>query len=81
MDSRIRTLVENSVKLRQRSMFVIVGDKGRDQVQGGAEGRARTPYGCLWQPLAGLPAIVCLAEQCNRAPARRDWAAAAAAAL
>jgi N-acetyltransferase 10 len=32
LDSRIRTLVENGVKLRQRSLFVIVGDKGRDQV-------------------------------------------------
>lgn len=32
MDSRIRTLVENCVKTGQRSMFVIVGDKGRDQV-------------------------------------------------
>ena len=32
VDSRIRTLVENCHKLRQRSMFVIVGDKGRDQV-------------------------------------------------
>lgn len=32
MDSRIRTLVENCVKLRQRGLFVIVGDKGRDQV-------------------------------------------------
>jgi tRNA(Met) C34 N-acetyltransferase TmcA len=32
VDSRIRTLVENCVKLRQRSMFVIIGDKGRDQV-------------------------------------------------
>lgn len=32
MDSRIRTLVENCHKLNQRSMFVIVGDKGRDQV-------------------------------------------------
>lgn len=32
MDSRIRTLVENCHKLGQRSMFVIVGDKGRDQV-------------------------------------------------
>lgn len=33
MDSRIRTLVENGVKLHQRSLFVIVGDKGRDQVR------------------------------------------------
>eukprot|EP00891_Asterochloris_glomerata_P009605 jgi/Astpho2/9605/Aster-03877 len=32
VDNRIRTLVENCVKLRQRSLFVIVGDKGRDQV-------------------------------------------------
>ncbi|BDA49001.1 RNA cytidine acetyltransferase [Coccomyxa sp. Obi] len=32
VDSRIRTLVENCHKLKQRSMFVIVGDKGRDQV-------------------------------------------------
>lgn len=36
MDNRIRTLVENCVKLRQRSLFVIVGDKGRDQVTGPA---------------------------------------------
>ena len=32
MDSRIRTLVENCNKLGHRAMFVIVGDKGRDQV-------------------------------------------------
>lgn len=32
VDSRIRTLVENCVKTRQRSLYVIVGDKGRDQV-------------------------------------------------
>ncbi|CAI5530430.1 unnamed protein product, partial [Closterium sp. Naga37s-1] len=32
VDARIRTLVENGVKSRQRSMFVIVGDKGREQV-------------------------------------------------
>ncbi|GMH35584.1 hypothetical protein BSKO_03452 [Bryopsis sp. KO-2023] len=32
VDPRIRTLVENCVKLRQRGMFVIVGDKGREQV-------------------------------------------------
>ena len=30
VDPRIRTLVENSVKLRQRCMFVVVGDKERD---------------------------------------------------
>lgn len=32
VDSRIRTLVENGVKTKTRSMFVIVGDRGRDQV-------------------------------------------------
>ena len=32
IDARIRTLVENCVKLRQRGLFIIVGDKGRDQV-------------------------------------------------
>uniref|UniRef100_A0A1D2A005 RNA cytidine acetyltransferase n=2 Tax=Auxenochlorella protothecoides TaxID=3075 RepID=A0A1D2A005_AUXPR len=32
VDSRIRTLVENCVKTRQRSLYIIVGDKGRDQV-------------------------------------------------
>lgn len=32
VDSRIRTLVENGVQSRQRSLFVIIGDKGRDQV-------------------------------------------------
>ena len=32
VDSRIRTLVENGVKSRHRSLFVIVGDKGRDRV-------------------------------------------------
>ncbi|GAX72715.1 hypothetical protein CEUSTIGMA_g171.t1 [Chlamydomonas eustigma] len=32
IDSRIRTLVENCVKLRERGLFIIIGDKGRDQV-------------------------------------------------
>ena len=41
VDPRIRTLVENGVKARQRSMFVIVGDKGRDQVCARAGGRHR----------------------------------------
>ena len=35
VDQRIRTLVENCVKQRQRSVFVIVGDRGRDQVRSG----------------------------------------------
>lgn len=32
IDSRIRVLAENCVKTGERCMFVIVGDKGRDQV-------------------------------------------------
>ena len=32
VDNRVRVLIENGVALRHRTMFVIVGDKGRDQV-------------------------------------------------
>ncbi|XXQ37679.1 RNA cytidine acetyltransferase [Plasmodiophora brassicae] len=32
VDNRIRTLIENGIALHHRGMFVIVGDKGRDQV-------------------------------------------------
>lgn len=32
IDNRIRVMIENGVKLKHRTMFVIVGDKGRDQV-------------------------------------------------
>ncbi|KAF5727673.1 hypothetical protein HS088_TW22G01369 [Tripterygium wilfordii] len=32
VDERIRTLIENGVRLRHRSLFVIVGDKSRDQI-------------------------------------------------
>ncbi|XP_051114910.1 RNA cytidine acetyltransferase 1-like [Andrographis paniculata] len=32
VDQRIRTLIENGVKARHRSMFVIVGDKSLDQI-------------------------------------------------
>ena len=32
MDNRIRVLVENGIALKQRSLFVVVGDKGREQV-------------------------------------------------
>lgn len=33
IDNRIRTLIENSVTASHRTMFVIIGDKGRDQVK------------------------------------------------
>lgn len=32
IDNRIRTLIENGVTAGHRTMFAIVGDKGRDQV-------------------------------------------------
>jgi hypothetical protein len=32
IDSRVRVLIENAVATRQRSLFVIVGDRGKDQV-------------------------------------------------
>ncbi|XP_014253743.2 RNA cytidine acetyltransferase [Cimex lectularius] len=32
IDNRIRILIENGIKLNHRTMFVVVGDKGRDQV-------------------------------------------------
>lgn len=32
VDERVRTLIENGVKTRSRSLFVIVGDRGKDQV-------------------------------------------------
>ena len=37
VDNRIRILIENGVQTRHRSMFVIVGDKGRDQVSRASE--------------------------------------------
>ncbi|KAK9872107.1 hypothetical protein WA026_016151 [Henosepilachna vigintioctopunctata] len=32
IDNRIRILIENGVKLQHRTLFVVVGDKGKDQV-------------------------------------------------
>jgi hypothetical protein len=32
VDERIRSLIENGVKEKHRSMFLIVGDKSRDQI-------------------------------------------------
>ena len=32
IDPKIRQLIENGIILNERSMFVIVGDRGRDQV-------------------------------------------------
>lgn len=35
IDNRIRVLIENGVTLGHRTMLVVVGDKGRDQVSWG----------------------------------------------
>jgi N-acetyltransferase 10 len=32
IDNRLRVMIENGVVLGHRTMFVVVGDKGRDQV-------------------------------------------------
>lgn len=32
IDNRIRVMIENNVKTRMRSFFVVVGDKAKDQV-------------------------------------------------
>jgi N-acetyltransferase 10 len=32
VDERVRMLIENGVKTRTRSFFVLVGDRGKDQV-------------------------------------------------
>lgn len=32
LDSRIPTLIRNTVQSHERSIFIIVGDRGRDQV-------------------------------------------------
>lgn len=52
VDSRVRTLIENGVKLSQRSLVVLVGDKGRDQVVNLhymlSKARAKTRPSVLW---------------------------------
>ena len=32
IDNRLRVLIENGIKSNHRSLIVVVGDKGRDQV-------------------------------------------------
>ena len=32
IDDKIKILLENAISLYQRSIFIIVGDRGRDQV-------------------------------------------------
>jgi len=38
VDNRIRVQIENGVTAGHRSLFVVVGEKARDQVRGRAQG-------------------------------------------
>jgi N-acetyltransferase 10 len=33
IDDKIKILMENAITMNERSMFIIVGDRGRDQVK------------------------------------------------
>lgn len=33
VDARVKTLIENGIQLHERSLIVLVGDRGRDQVE------------------------------------------------
>ena len=49
IDNMIRILIENDLAMGRRSMFVVIGDKERDQVN---EGRLVAVAGgleCAWQ--------------------------------
>ena len=48
VDIKIKTLIENGLKTRQRTFFVIIGDRGRDQVRllSKLRHRANTLLGC-----------------------------------
>lgn len=66
VDNRIRVLIENGVAERQRSLFVVVGDRGKDQVTGvpgsaglwvlGSTRACRSP---------SVPAPLCLQQELN----------------
>jgi hypothetical protein len=32
IDDKIKILIENAISMNERSMFIVVGDRGRDQV-------------------------------------------------
>ena len=61
VDNRIRVLIENGVQTKHRSLFVVVGDKGRDQVSKTrcvrmfsslAEFADQTASSTCWNPIA-----------------------------
>lgn len=52
IDNRIRVMIENGVKLNHRSMFIIIGDKAKDQVTN------RNLFSGIWQ-LTYPPSLPC----------------------
>ena len=56
IDNRVRTLVENGVSLRYRSLFVVVGDRGRDQV---SECGSKLARRCHLQPFMHSLLLCC----------------------
>lgn len=50
VDNRIRVQIENGVALQHRTMFVVVGDRGRDQVMS----KRSAPVAAGWFKLVGV---------------------------
>ena len=69
IDSRIRTLIENGVKLNQRTLMIIIGDNGKDQVgSSGASVTRRFPI-CI----TCFPSRVCERVLPCCGATRRTW--------
>lgn len=64
VDNRIRVLIENGVAQRQRSLFVVVGDRGKDQVppcrRGAGAAGTETRRACR---TSSVPAPLCLQQE------------------
>ncbi len=78
VDERVRTLIENGVKSRTRSLFVLVGDRGKDQVANLhyilSKSQVKARPTVLWCYNKELGFSTCVARAgscCARARARR----------
>lgn len=49
IDNRIRVMIENGVKTNHRSMFIIIGDKARDQVNSKYKQSRMVPHVLRWR--------------------------------
>lgn len=75
VDNRIRVLIENGVAERQRSLFVVVGDRGKDQVTPSRRVRGLrglSPTRACSNSAA--PAPLCLQRELNLHSAGGQWA-------